>query len=59
VLLGDAGEFVELLLFEGAAFGLEFAELLEGVEEAAREAGFVDGEGVEGVGGYGAGFRPS
>lgn len=35
-------EFFELLLFEGAALGLYLAELLQGLEQPARQARFVE-----------------
>ena len=42
---GDDGvQLVELLLFELAALGLHFAELLQSLQETAGEALFVGGE---------------
>ena len=42
---GDDGpHFVELFLFELAALGLHFAELLQSLQQAAGQALFVDGE---------------
>ncbi len=46
---GDDVHFVELLLFECSAFGLHFAELLQGLQEAAGEALFIQGDGRDGV----------
>ena len=45
-----------MLLLKGAALGLHFAELFEGLQEAAGEALFVDGEVFERVGGVAQGF---
>ena len=45
-----------MLLFEGAALGLHFAELFEGLQEAAGEALFVDGQVFERIGGAAEGF---
>src|SRR6185312_4737424 len=39
---GDQAEFFELRLFERAAFGLDFAELLYGLDEAAMDALLVE-----------------
>jgi len=50
------GEFLDVLLFEGAALGLHFTELFEGLQEAAGEALLVDGEVFERVGGVAQGF---
>jgi hypothetical protein len=35
-------EFFELLLFERAALGLDLAELLQGLQQATREARLID-----------------
>lgn len=56
IVAGEVGELFEVFLFAGAAVGLHFAELLERLGEAARDALFVDGEGFEGVRGVADGF---
>ena len=56
IAAGDMGKLFDVLLFEGAALGLHFTELFEGLQEAAGEALFVDGEVFEWVGGVAQGF---
>ncbi len=46
---GDDVHFIELLLFECSAFGLHFAELLQGLQEAAGQALFIQCDGRYGV----------
>ena len=46
---GDDVHLVELLLFECSAFGLHFAELLQGLQEAAGQALFIQRDGRDGI----------
>jgi hypothetical protein len=56
VLAGDLEHFFEFPRFAFAALGLDFAELLQGLEEAARETRLVGGESVARVLGTSHGF---
>ncbi len=46
---GDDVHFIELLLLECSAFGLHLAELLQGLQEAAGQALFIQCDGRDGV----------
>ena len=46
---GDDVHLVELLLFECSAFGLHLTELLEGLQETAGEALFIQCDGRDGI----------